>query len=464
MSLVGMARLTSEVSALAQLYQAPVVHFTNYGDAARDMSVADPTSGDVAWLGGRSLPALGPKDHAFVTAQEAPIHRDMIRYTNDLGVTNLHPNNIHAIPGSTVFAPLGDSNVNGTMLPVRALLQGGGIKIGSASIVPFYVSSGSHALGSALGLRSETQHNVVSFANDKGNLANAAEQFGFLSPPTRIPTSLADVERYFTELLQIASDAPDSFNQGVWIKLRRSSGAEGVVRFDSLQALKDWFENDNRGKNVFTAMQSTQPNEGVVLQLDVKSDSVPCVCFFVGDTPAQDKDIGSSAQAFSNGHYVGNNGMLSEADSERLSPIIQKVSNWLRSIGFRGICGIDVVMGANGQNWVIDINARWNASTSSLMLFHNLGRVNGMRGVQFFRHTGQVRVKPGVTVNELATHLDRQQAAFSPEFGGVVPINLMTAHRPLGDYAGGHATINATIFGPTPQAVDLFSNLAHMVP
>jgi hypothetical protein len=386
---------------------------------------------------------------------EAPIHEEMVRFHNHLGISTFRPEDVIGIPSRGPLIPIcADAARLSAEKPqaVENMLNG------ARTMLPVIVSPGTEAIARRFDLVSETTTRAVDLANNKKFLSLLAARYGFLAPPTLKPKNMSDAERIFSELIDIARSDPKRFEQKIWVKLCRSSGGEGVTSFTSLNGFMEWLESEGQGSDFKDAMMSDGHYEGIVLQLGVRpreKDSVPNINFYVGDSDEADRFLGASAQAIENGSiHVGNNGMLSEADMESISPVIKMVSSGLRSIGYRGLCGIDVVMAANGEIWVIDINARWNASTPTLMLFNDLKR---MPGVGVFRYTGKVRVPNGVSVSEFAGWLDSQGIGFHPDRGGVIPINFMTAHAP-----GKESYIGASIFAPDHATVNEYFEGSHM--
>ncbi len=434
-----------------------VVHLTNY--SAEAISDADETAIDTAFLGGRSLAALTRGDQVVCSEFEAPINRALVAYHNELGISTLRPQDVHGIPSNWPYTPICDDMVEFMKrepAAARAIIDG------ARYMVPFIGSPGSDALAKRYNLIAETTADAVNIANNKGYLPFAARDFGFLTPPTQRPVNLQEAERYFSELMQLGTGNPDVFEPTIWVKLCRSSGGEGVRSFTALQSFLEWINGAEDGALFRQSMMSRKFNEGIVLQLGIKGralDAGPNINFYVGKSPEDDRDLGASAQAIENGSiHVGNKGMLNASDREKISPVISRVAAWLRSIGYRGVCGIDVIMGEDGRIWVIDVNARWNASTPTLMLFHNLRQ---FPGVKAFRYAGKVRVPARVSVQDVASWLGAQRVGFTPERGGVVPLNLMAAHRPD---VGAMAYMNAAIFAPDHETIRTYFELAHMRP
>ena len=89
------------------------------------------------------------------------------------------------------------------------------------------------------------------------------------------------------------------------------------------------------------------------------------------------------------------------------------------------------------------------------MLFNDLQR---MPGVGVFRYTNKIRVPRGTSVSKFADWLDSQRIGFTPDRGGVIPINFMTAHRAPGK----ESYIGASIFGRNYAAVNEYFELSHM--
>lgn len=456
MQRIAPAFMTAGQTTRSQLWgNGALVVPLNY-ESEKISDLADHTKGDTAHLAGRYLLALERGDVVLCKEDEARLHQDTVAYNNDLGISTLRPGDVKAMPSSGLLTPICADTVR---LMERDPAAVGAIFNGARTMVPVIGSHDTVRLAERFGLRYEASADAVNMANNKKYLSQAAKDFGFLSPPTKKPTTLAQAEQYFSELMKIARDDPATFESKIWVKLCRSSGGEGVVAFTRMDKFMTWLNDDDAGKDFFAAMVSNEFNEGIVLQLGVKAraeDAAPNINFFVGGSQAEDRDLGASAQAIENGSiHVGNNGMLNEADRQKISPIIQKVAYWLRSIGFKGICGIDVIMGDNGQIWVIDCNARWNASTSTVMKFQDLRH---MPGVGVFRYTGKIKVPHGLSVNDYVSWLDKQDIGFTPERGGVVPINYRGAHRT----DGGESVLNAAIFGPNPDVVSEYFGLAQM--
>jgi len=442
------------LTAREQLWPNPVVHFTNY--PAEGMSEADKTKIDIAYLSGRPASVLKRGDVFFCAAHEAPIHREMVRLHNHLGISTFRSRDVVGIPSQGPLVPIcSDAARLSDEEPqaVENMLNGARI------MLPVIVSPDTVGIARRFNLASETTTGSVDIANNKKYLPALAFRGRFLTPPTRKPGNMSEAASSFKELIDIARSDPMRFEPKVWVKLCRSSGGEGVRSFTNLRVFMDWLDSEGQGSDFREAMMSDGHHEGIVLQLGVKAraaDAAPNINFYVGDSDGADRDLGASYQAIEDGSiHVGNNGMLSALDRERISPIIKKVSRALRSIGYRGLCGIDVIMGANGEIWVIDINARWNASTSTLMLFNDLQR---MPGVGVFRYTSKIRVPKRTSVSEFAGWLDSQRISFTPERGGVVPINFMTAHRSPDK----ESYIGASIFARNPDAVNEYHELAHM--
>lgn len=456
MCTVGMTpiALSAGLTVRQQLWPSPVVHHANY--VAEGMSGADKTKEDIAYLGGRPVVVLQGGDLFVCAEHEAPIHRDMVQYHNQLGVSTLRHKDVVGIPSRGPLVPICEDTArlaDVEPLAVRNMFNGAKI------MLPVIVSPGTEEIARRFGLLSETTTRAVDLANNKEFLPLFAELHGFLVPPTRKPKSMSDVENIFREFIDIARSDPERFEEKIWVKLCRSSGGEGVRSFINLQVFMDWLNSEGQGRDFKDAMMSDQPYEGIILQLGVRArenDPVPNINFYVGDSDETDRFIGASAQVIENDSiHVGNDGMLNAADMERISPVTKQVARALRSRGYRGLCGIDVVMGAGGEIWVIDVNARWNASTSTLMLFNDL---RSMPGVGAFRYTGKVKVPHRTSVSAYADWLDSQGISFHPDKGGVVPINFMTAHRE----PGRESYIGASIFATNRATVSEFFELAHM--
>jgi hypothetical protein len=445
---------TLGLTAREQLWPNPVVHFTNY--PAEGMSYADKTKIDIAYLGGRPASVLQGNDVLFCAEREAPIHRDMVSYHNHLGISSFRYDDVIGIPSQGPLIPIcSDTAKLSADEPqaVRNMLNGARI------MLPVIVSSDTVGIARRFGLTSETTSGPVDIANNKKFLPALASLGGYLTPPTRKPADMLSAAKFFKELIDIAMADPARFEPKVWVKLCRSSGGEGVKGFTSVREFTDWLNVEGQGGDFRDAMVSDGYHEGIVLQLGVRAratDAAPNINFYVGDSADADRDLGASYQAIEDGSiHVGNDGMISESDREMISPIITRVSRSLRALGYRGLCGIDVIMGDNGEIWVIDINARWNASTSTLMLFNDLQR---LPGVGVFRYTSKVRVPRSTSVSEYADWLDSQRIAFHPDRGGVVPINFMTAHRSPDK----ESYVGASIFARNHEAVNEYHELAHM--
>jgi hypothetical protein len=456
MSMVGIAPVVCSLGLTAreQLWPNPVAHFTNY--PAEAMSEADKTKIDIAYLSGRPASVLKRGDVFFCAAHEAPIHREMVRLHNHLGISTFRYDDVVGIPSQGPLIPICADTAKLSAVEPQAVKN---MLNGARTMLPVIVSPDTVDIARRFNLASETTTRAVDIANNKKFLPALAWGYGFLTPPTRKPRDMFSAGNLFRELIDIALSDPARFEPKVWVKLCRSSGGEGVKGFTSVKAFVDWLAGDGQGGDFRDAMMSDGHNEGIVMQLGVRAradDAAPNINFYVGDSDEADRDLGASYQAIEDGSiHVGNNGLLSEVDRERISPIIKKVSRALRSIGYRGLCGIDVIMGANGEIWVIDINARWNASTSTLMLFNDLRR---MPGVGVFRYASKIRVPERTSVSKYADWLDSQRISFTPERGGVIPINFMTAHRA----SDKGAYIGASIFARSHAAVNEYHELAHM--
>lgn len=436
-----------------------VVHATNY--VAEQISLADLTKPDTACLNGRGLITLSKGDRALVPEYEVGIHRAMVDYYNLIGVSNMNPRDIIGIPSDDSLKPVcahAVNLINGQIDQVGSS-QLATMIMGARYMVPIIGSENSIQLAEHLGLTSETTAEAVNRANNKGELEQAAKDFGFLTPPKIRPRTMAELEEAFNELMQQAKAEPLKYDEKNYIKLLRSSGGEGVRAFTDVNELVHWTKYQPLGRSFQMTMTHPGPHEGVLLEIGARGDDVPNIGIFVGKTPAEDAYLGDSAQVIADGSiHVGNKGMLSASDTQKIAPIMKKVCNWLRSIGFSGVAGIDVVMGANGDIWVIDINARWNACTSTLLKFNDFRH---MPGVGVFRYTGKVEVPNRVDVHDFFAHLERQGLTFNGDRGGVIPINFMTAHRPDGKDG---TYISAQIFAPDDRTAEQYFDRAHYRP
>lgn len=433
----------------------PVVHVTNY--VGEEISFADQTKGDCAYLNGRGLIALCEGDRVLCPNDEVALHREMVKYYNELCLSTLRPGDICGISIANFLTPVcaaTDALSRRNPVAVDALFRG------ARYLVPIIGSPGIDALARRFGLASETTTQAVNIANNKKYLPRAAQRHGFLTPPTFQPTDREHAVAHFTELMALATRDPRRFERKVFVKLVRSSGGEGVQSFTSLHKFLEWLDTDKLGRLFHQSMISPLPFEGIVLQLAVKTrrrNAVPNIGIFVGASEEEDRYLGDSAQVIANDSmHAGNRGMLKESDKKRIIPVMKKIANWLRSLGFGGVAGVDIAMGADHSVWVIDINARWNASTSTLLKFNDLRR---LPGVKVFWYTGKIRVPPQVAVADFIKWLRERELEFDGETGGVIPINFMTAHR---RDEGHEAFVNAQIFAPNHRLAREYFNRAHM--
>lgn len=447
-----------------------IVHQTNYG--AERISKADRTQPDTSSLGGRSIIALPEDSYVLTAAHEAPIHRVMVDYYRDvLGLPTVPSNHILSVPAghhrvganatiADFVKPVCQSMAEWVTEEPSALRP---TFHGATYMVPFISNDRTALVADHFGLLHCSVPQSVEDANNKKYLPAAAEEFGFLTPPTLQPFSLMEAAEQFDELMAIAAENSDDFEGKIWVKLCRSSGGEGTVPFEHKEDMLSWLQENHQGRDFADAMVDPAFNEGIVLQLGVRGrskDPVPNYNFFVGDSPENARDLGGSAQVIKNQvFHVGNNGMLPEADREKINPVVKKVADWLRAIGYQDICGIDVVMGANGKVWVIDINARWNASTSTTILHNDF---KGHLGTKYFRYAGKVDVPAEIDPNDYFAHLLARGAQFSLEKGGVIPINFMTAHRPDLGEAHVNPMINVAIYAPNEESLQYYYELAQM--
>ncbi|MBF0105120.1 MAG: hypothetical protein HQM16_07305 [Deltaproteobacteria bacterium] len=483
-----MQTIFSGQPAIRQLYPAGVVHPANYCAEAQNFSRGDTTGGDLVRLDGRGLVALSRGDVVICRQSEVSQHQDMVRYLNTLGVSSLRPRDVFGVEDREASTPVCQTTASllqqdrASIQAVRAMING------ARHMVPFIASDASIQIASHFKLDGTQSSQAVDLANNKGALSHGAQQFGFLTPPTTRPKNLAQAQEQFEHLLHLADQYPTIYDNKVWLKLNRSSGGEGVMAFSDIDAFLSFLTQDHnphksenttradtiqklmpkgvektfqgsKGLGFYNSMVDQGEYEGVVLQIGGKArahEPVPNINFFVGASPSEDRYIGASAQVIEKDSiHVGNQGLSNQNDHNSFLPVIQKVAHWLRSLGFRGICGIDAVISPQGDIWVIDINARWNASTSTLMTFNNLRH---LPGVETFRYAGKIRVPQGTGMHAFTRWLDLQKINFTPGRGGVIPINLMPAQD------ADHPVINAAILGPDSQTVSEYFDLAHMRP
>jgi hypothetical protein len=220
-----------------------VVHATNY--VAEQISLADLTKPDTACLNGRGLITLSKGDRALVPEYEVGIHRAMVDYYNLIGVSNMNPRDIIGIPSDDSLKPVcahAVNLINGQIDQVGSS-QLATMIMGARYMVPIIGSENSIQLAEHLGLTSETTAEAVNRANNKGELEQAAKDFGFLTPPKIRPRTMAELEEAFNELMQQAKAEPLKYDEKNYIKLLRSSGGEGVRAFTDVNELVHWIDH-----------------------------------------------------------------------------------------------------------------------------------------------------------------------------------------------------------------------------
>jgi len=131
--------------------------------------------------------------------------------------------------------------------------------------------------------------------------------------------------------------------------------------------------------------------------------------------------IGFSEQKTdSNGKYLGNefdDSSKTNAMGPALYTELIKVCKWLQDLGYRGVMGADLIATIQGEKqeiFVIDCNARFNGSTSSILIKNHFGAKNVTNMI--------IEAPKSITDFNQATQLLGQNLLFSPEHGrGILP-------------------------------------------
>jgi hypothetical protein len=222
-----------------------------------------------------------------------------------------------------------------------------------------------------------------------------------------------------------------------------------MVRSDlSIGGLGVWKIENLSDLDIFSAeLRASSENRLFIVQPLHDVTNSPNVQFDIqSSTPEL---IGVSAQHMTQSFAFGGNDFPSPvANNPVLLDQSKRVARWLNSNGYRGIVGIDFILTANNEVFIVEINPRVNTSTFPLYLTKRLGRaafrlITGIEceGVNGFNHLVEVVGK------DLLYCSNRRK--------GLVPLMVPDNERPI---------LDAMVFADDLQTVNkIFDALNHRV-
>lgn len=261
-------------------------------------------------------------------------------------------------------------------------------------------------------------------------------EMAFFTPPGTRITDIAKAVDVYDILIELAQNNSGLFGQRVFAKLTHSAAGRGVVGVTSKAQLCRWLEDPL----VNTALTSLDPREGVMIDLAVKkrrANASPNINIYIADDEVV--VIGGSYQVLEGEtRHIGNQGPVTEEDMQLLMPHIYNISRWAHAQGFRGIAGIDFVIGPQRQVWGLELNGRFNGSTAGVFLALKLSGQDNP-GTTVWHARNQMPVPRGVGLEAYASYLASQRlyadasdsptAFFDHQRGGAAILSLYSASQ-----------------------------------
>ncbi len=422
-------------------------------------------AGNVKTLRGRPVMLLGARDHMAVPAGELGMQQELGGYQRAIGLSNVNPKNLIGVPFS--------GGVFGFTKAVRDFvgenpseLRSRGVK----RVVPWIHSAEAAEIAKLGGLETEnTTVDAVDIANDKLEFQRAAKKHGIPTAEYRHPTSIKQAINHFRQLQALARRHPDIYSSTVYVKLQRSCAGRGVEKVTTVEELVRWLtEYPER----LYALTSGDKYEGVILEAGLiprDENASPNINFYITDDEEADMlFLCGTIQALARGTaHAGNNGPigLNHRDFQAAEPALRKCIKWLRSIGYRGPVGIDLLFHKSGKVYVIETNARWNGSTAA-----------GLKHAEFadqpeaasFRYI-KIPAPKGTAVNRVAEHLQTTKIDGKPielkvDSNGRIErgVGLMSVGGTVFADSDKDSGYHALVIGPNERVLDELTAAAEM--
>ncbi|KAL0476832.1 btrJ [Acrasis kona] len=166
--------------------------------------------------------------------------------------------------------------------------------------------------------------------------------------------------------------------------------------------------NEKDRDNLITIIQERRYERMIVSDLVDDIVSNFCLQFYVSKQEGRDKYLGTTRQVVDVcGGWEGSNINFKEQEElkKKLSPVTKHLSNYLRSKGYFGVVGVDVLETKKGELLVIDLNPRVNGSTSLCLMSNHMSRI-GRNAMSYIGEVKFVGMQPHDVMSCLKPHLD----------------------------------------------------------
>ncbi|MBK2085033.1 ATP-grasp domain-containing protein [Francisella adeliensis] len=228
------------------------------------------------------------------------------------------------------------------------------------SLVPFTSATAIELMGIKYAKQYGLQESLSLFLNDKSFLRQMLHEKDILVPSVNIVSTITD--NYVKKALKMYRKFE---NQGIYecaVIMPRACSGYGIHRFESEKELRDILELMHRVE---------------VFMVDPWLDNVgsPAFQVCIGDTKEQDICLGLSDQMLDGQTHLGNKYKSQFSDEPAVIEVCDQVTEILRSMGARGVMGVDLLIREiNGEivPYVLEVNARQTGAIYAGFLAHEL--------------------------------------------------------------------------------------------
>lgn len=214
----------------------------------------------------------------------------------------------------------------------------------------------------------------------------------------------------------------------VYLKLSRAASGQGVFLVNITPGSNEDIE---QVENFLRLEQAQfQMNSSLWVRIDRGIEDVvnsPNIMIFVGESPDKDRFISASSQLLAKRNpddaiptvHKWNISWLEQGLLDRLIWESKKVAKWMREQGAYWIVWLDFVVTKDWQIYIMEANYRVNWWLAAAMKWHDLK-------ANYWAANGWVSVPVGTTLDDYASHLQRNQIEYK-DWKGVIVLNHATS-------------------------------------
>jgi len=377
----------------------------------------------------RMMSPLGAGDIAVMPSETKTDNEDLFYYFDQCSIERISSDMIFYVDQR-----IGETLSMSTLREIDGLNKFVRAHKNSITFSPFIHGSYSDSIALGLGFeRPFPQVKPSELVNDKYFSQIELGRLGVSVPEGKLVNSRLEAVEFYKSLI-------DKGYEKVSFKLTRSCSGVGVFQVNSIEDLERLTEEFN----------SELLEKGILMDGWIKGQKIasPNIQYAIKDSFEEDVFIACSDQILDGLSHKGN---ISDFEilnrNSKLRLDCDKIRNWVRETGYRGVIGIDFyIADVDGQEkaYYMETNARINGSTPGAMLVNKItGKSTDQidwgvqNGVKFPKNFG---------LNEILGKLERNKLIYDPSTKtGAILTNHSTVRE--------HGKAMFTVIGKTSAEV-----------